>query len=73
MTAKKKTKKENQLVVTLIGKPETEKIRKVVWSMGLRKLNRTKTYPDCPEIRGMIFKAKHLLKVEEIGEQNVSE
>lgn len=73
MTAKKKAKKENQLVVTLIGKPETEKIRKVVWSMGLRKLNRKRTYPDCPEIRGMIFKAKHLLKVEEIGEQNVSE
>lgn len=73
MTLRKKTKNESKLTVTLIGKPETEKIRKVVWSMGLRKLNRRKTYPDRPEIRGMIFKAKHILKVEEIGEQNVSE
>lgn len=73
MAGRKKPKNENKLTVTLIGKPETEKIRKVVWSMGLRKLNRTRTYPDCPEIRGMIFKAKHLLKVEEIGEKNVSE
>ncbi|GEM_PF-910011 len=73
MAGRKKPKNENKLTVTLIGKPETEKIRKVVWSMGLRKLNRKRTYPDCPEIRGMIFKAKHLLKVEEIGEKNVSE
>lgn len=68
MVTKKKAKEKKQLVVTLIRKPETEKLRKIVWSMGLRKLNRRHSYSDCPEIRGMIFKAKHLLKVEEIGE-----
>jgi ribosomal protein L30 len=33
--------------------------------MGLRKLHRTKRYPDRPEIRGMIFAVKHLLQVTE--------
>ena len=37
------------------GDRRTEKLRKVTWSMGLRKLHRTKRYPDRPEIRGMMF------------------
>jgi len=68
MTPKKKTQKEKGLSVTLVKRPGTEKLRVITWAMGLRKLNRTRTYHDCPEIRGMIFKVKHLLKVEEIGE-----
>jgi ribosomal protein L30 len=56
-------KKEGHLVVTLVRRPGTEKLRKVTWSMGLRKLHRTKRYPDRPEIRGMIFAVKHLLEV----------
>jgi ribosomal protein L30/L7E len=31
--------------------------------MGLRKLNRTRCYPDRPEIRGMIFAIKDLVEV----------
>jgi ribosomal protein L30 len=58
-------KKEGHLVVTLVRRPGTEKLRKVTWSMGLRKLHRTKRYPDRPEIRGMIFAVKHLLTVVE--------
>ena len=58
-------KKEGHLVVTLVRRPGTEKLRKVTWSMGLRKLHRTKRYPDRPEIRGMIFAVKHLLQVVE--------
>jgi large subunit ribosomal protein L30 len=58
-------KKEGHLVVTLVRRPGTEKLRKVTWSMGLRKLHRTKRYPDRPEIRGMIFAVKHLLEVVE--------
>jgi ribosomal protein L30 len=64
MGAKKKNA-EKHLVVTLIRRPSTEKLRKVTWSMGLRKLNRTHRYPDRPEIRGMIFTVKHLLRVTE--------
>jgi ribosomal protein L30 len=62
---KKKATKEKQLVVTLIRRPGTEKLRRITWSMGLRKLNRTHRYPDRPEIRGMIFAVKHLLRVSE--------
>ena len=58
-------KKEGHLVVTLVRRPGTEKLRKVTWSMGLRKLHRTRRYPDRPEIRGMIFAVKHLLTVTE--------
>ena len=65
MTAKKAERKEKQLVVTLVRRPSTEKLRKVVWSMGLRRLNRTHRYPDRPEIRGMIFAVKHLVQVTE--------
>jgi len=63
--ATKKKAKENQLAVTLVKRPSTEKLRKVAWSMGLRKMNDTKHLPDRPEIRGMIFTIKHLLTVAE--------
>ncbi|MEW6759151.1 MAG: 50S ribosomal protein L30 [Acidobacteriota bacterium] len=65
MAAKKAPVKEKQLVVTLVRRPGTEKLRKVVWSMGLRRMNSTRRYPDRPEIRGMIFAVKHLLTVTE--------
>ncbi|MCI4398756.1 MAG: 50S ribosomal protein L30 [Acidobacteria bacterium] len=60
-----KKKKEAHVVVTLVKRPSTEKLRKIAWSMGLRKMNDTKRYPDRPEIRGMIFAVKHLLSVTE--------
>lgn len=34
-------------------------------ALGLRKINDTVTQPDNPSIRGMIFKIKHLVEVEE--------
>jgi large subunit ribosomal protein L30 len=68
MTTRKKAKEEKKVVVTLVKRPSTEKLRQITFSMGLRKMNDKKTYPDRPEIRGMIFKVKHLLNVEEIGE-----
>ncbi len=62
MTGKKKS---TELVVTLVRRPPTEKLRKVAWSMGLRKLNSTRRYPDRPEIRGMVFAVKDLVTVSE--------
>ena len=35
-------------------------------ALGLHKLNHTVTKPDNACIRGMIFKVKHLVKVEEV-------
>jgi large subunit ribosomal protein L30 len=34
-------------------------------SLGLRHLNQTVEHPDSPQVRGQIFKVKHLIKVEE--------
>ena len=35
-------------------------------SMGIRRMNQTVELVDNPSVRGMIFKVKHLVKVEEI-------
>jgi len=53
-----------KLVRSLIGHPQ--KHRLVAYGLGLRKLNSEVVRKDCPEIRGMILKISHLLKVEEI-------
>ena len=42
--------------------------KETVRSLGLRKLNSTVIQEDTPSIRGMIFKVKHLVRVEELGE-----
>ncbi|MBD5158283.1 MAG: 50S ribosomal protein L30 [Butyrivibrio sp.] len=39
---------------------------KTVEALGLRKLNKTVELPDNDAVRGMIFKVRHLVKVEEI-------
>jgi large subunit ribosomal protein L30 len=38
--------------------------RKILRSMGLDKLGKSKVLPDCPAVVGMIEKVKHLVKVE---------
>jgi large subunit ribosomal protein L30 len=54
-----------QLTVTLIksgiGRPE--KHRLVLLGLGLNKLNKSVVLKDTPEIRGMISKISHLVKV----------
>jgi len=40
-----------------------------VRSLGLRKLNSTALHDDTPAIRGMAFKVRHLVKVEELAEE----
>ena len=37
-----------------------------VAALGLHKIRSTATHDDCPQIRGMIEKVKHLVSVEEI-------
>lgn len=41
------------------------KVREVLRGLGLRKMNQSVVRKDCPPIRGMIFKVKHLVEVEE--------
>jgi large subunit ribosomal protein L30 len=49
-----------------IGYAEDQKA--TVRSLGLRKLHQSVIHQDTPVIRGMIFKVKHLVAVEEIND-----
>jgi large subunit ribosomal protein L30 len=51
------------LVRSLIGRPEDQKV--TVRAIGLTKTNHSVVKEDTPQIRGMINKVEHLLKVEE--------
>lgn len=37
-------------------------------ALGLRKMNETVELQDSPSVRGMIYKIRHLVQVEETGE-----
>jgi large subunit ribosomal protein L30 len=50
------------LVRSVIGYPQRQ--RETVRGLGLRKINSQVVRPDRPEIRGMIAKVSHLVKVE---------
>lgn len=56
-----------KLVITwvrsAIGKPENQRL--VVQGLGLKKLGQTVVRPDIPEVRGMVRKIPHLLRVDE--------
>jgi len=51
-----------KLVRSLIGHPR--KHREVVKGLGLRRVHSEVLRQDCPEIRGMIKKVEHLVRVE---------
>ena len=52
------------LVKSTIG--EKPKTRATVESLGLRKIRQSVERPDTPDVRGMVYAAKHLLDVEEV-------
>lgn len=54
-------------IKSTIGRPENQ--RKTIRSLGFKRLNQTLTLPDRPEIRGMILRVGHLLKVVEGSER----
>jgi large subunit ribosomal protein L30 len=49
------------LIKSTIGKPK--KHRDIVAGLGLTRLNKTKELPDTPEVRGMIAKIDHMVKI----------
>jgi len=51
------------LIRSHIGRPE--KHRSVLMGMGLNRLNKTVSLPDTPEIRGMVKKVEHMVRIEE--------
>ena len=50
-----------KLVRSGIGRSARQK--QVIRGLGFRRLNQTVARPDTPEIRGMIFKIRHLVEV----------
>lgn len=52
------------LVRSLIGKPESQRV--TVRTLGLGKLQSSVVREDIPQVRGMINKIAHLVKVEKI-------
>jgi large subunit ribosomal protein L30 len=50
-----------KLVKSGIGFPAKQK--KVIQGLGFSKLNQVITRPDTPQIRGMVFKIKHLVEI----------
>jgi large subunit ribosomal protein L30 len=59
-----------KLKITLVRSPIGYKYdqKDTVKRLGLRKMHQTVIKNDTPQIRGMVEKVKHLLKVEEIEE-----
>jgi large subunit ribosomal protein L30 len=53
------------LVKSAIGYSKNQK--RIVQTLGLRKLGQTVEHPDTPVIRGMVNKVPHLVRVEEIS------
>ncbi len=47
-----------------IKRDEDQKL--TIKALGLRRLNQTVIHQDVPQIRGMVHRVKHLLKVEKI-------
>jgi large subunit ribosomal protein L30 len=50
-----------QLIASQIGRPEKQ--RRIVRSLGLRKINQIKELADTPVVLGMVNKIKHLVRV----------
>jgi large subunit ribosomal protein L30 len=53
-------------VRSLIGRPRPQ--RATIRSLGLKRIRDVVEHEDRPEIRGMVFKVSHLVKVEEVQE-----
>ena len=51
-----------RLIRSMIGRPE--KHRAVLRGMGLTRVSKAVTLPDTPQMRGMVEKVKHLVRVE---------
>ena len=47
-----------------IGRPQSQ--RRIIQSLGLRRLRHSVVHADTPTIRGMVNKVTHLVMVEEV-------
>jgi large subunit ribosomal protein L30 len=63
----KKKEQARTLKVTLVKSPIgfEQSQKDTVRSLGLKKVNTSVMLPDNPQIRGMVYKVRHLVAVEE--------
>ncbi|MGQ9475579.1 MAG: 50S ribosomal protein L30 [Actinomycetota bacterium] len=54
------------LVRSLIGRPWKQ--RRTIRALGLKRINHSVIHRDTPEIRGMVRKVTHLVRVEPLEE-----
>ncbi len=47
-----------------INRHESQK--RTIRALGIRRMNYEVTQPDNPQIRGMVYKVRHLVEVEEV-------
>ncbi len=67
MTATKNKKLKITQVRSAIGLPKDQKA--TVRALGIHRMHQTVEQADSPQIRGMIFKVRHLVEVEEVGDE----
>ncbi len=55
----------NNITISLIKSPigSSSKQRKILESLGVKKINKTISHKNTPEIQGMIKKVKHLISI----------
>ena len=51
-----------RLIRSMIGRPR--KHRAILRGMGLTKVHKAVALPDTPQVRGMISKVRHLVRIE---------
>lgn len=54
------------LVRSLIGRPSKQ--RRTIRALGLKRINHSVIHRDTPEIRGMVRKVTHLVRVDPLEE-----
>ena len=56
----------NNITISLIKSPigSSSKQRKILERLGIKKINKTISHKNTPEIQGMIKKVKHLISIE---------
>ena len=65
--AKSSKKTGKKISITLVRSPigYSERQKRTVRALGLRRINQTVEQVDNPEVRGMINKVGHLVRIEE--------
>ena len=56
---------------SLIGRPPDQ--RETMRALGLRKIGKSVVKADSPSLRGMLFKVRHLIEVEDDGDARRAE